>query len=104
MRPHSDLIRQWLDDPEAVVEWRLTDAQDWVENVMPNWNPYQQYRIRSKEKKKVEMWKFAYQIGLRKGWVETENFYQNAEAVARLIKADEIVRIDGTRIEVEAAE
>jgi hypothetical protein len=66
------------------------------------WNGAQRivaYRIH-KEPVKVEMWKFAYQIGLRKDWVETENFYPNAEAVAQLIKAEQIVRIDGTRIEV----
>ena len=46
-RPHADLIQEWVDDPECVIEALISGG--WVVCKNPLWLPDMKYRIKSKQ-------------------------------------------------------
>ena len=77
------------------------DWDDWLGDNCPTFgNPLDNWRIKSKEKKKLYLW--AYQDKVTKSWKLTDRFMESAEDVEQDYRwIDSFYRIDNSMIEVE---
>ena len=47
-RPHAELIKQWADDKDCVVEFYSEDLNKWMSASTPSWDTRFEYRIQPK--------------------------------------------------------
>ena len=102
MRAHAELIKQWAEDEALEVEVMDTGGR-WTACFPPTFSPSHKYRIKPKEKKKVEMWQWAVR-NKQSMHVTATSFATSEKALYRLYPPwnwDFLGRIEGSKIEVE---
>lgn len=100
MRAHAELIKKWLEDEAIEIEF-LASGDEWEVTPNPTWHPSLLYRAKTKEKKKVEKWLWAIQIG--EETLLSVYFCADREEVYKRYNNNIVIlcRIEDSRIEVE---
>lgn len=96
---HADLMIAYANDTSLEFEYRYHADDNWAEvQGLPLWNVEAEYRIKPPEKKKVEMWQWAYRRNGGDSIFSTDTFHSTEPHIAYGVV---IGKIEGSRIEVE---
>lgn len=56
---HAELIKLWADDPSIKLQYKFKESVVWNDlNAEPNWNRTLEYRVKPKEKKFVDKYRY----------------------------------------------
>lgn len=104
--PHAELIKLWADDPSIKLQYKFKESVVWNDlNAEPNWNRTLEYRVKPKEKKFVDKYRYTCENQYGVIFVTDDKYSDNEwESFIKEQNITQYVRLDFSLTKVEVKE